>query len=134
MMMVRSWIYLVLFLIWTLFIAVGFLPSLVSARGALGSIRLWARGVKLLARTIVGVRFRVEGREHIPNGADAVGPVERSVRTLRAIQVAYGHKEHPKKCTTSVKSACTHVWARSTHPQVIQVVQRVTPHARQPPA
>lgn len=78
MMMVRSWIYLVLFLIWTLFIAVGFLPSLVSARGALGSIRLWARGVKLLARAIVGVRFRVEGREHIPSGSCIIAAQHQS--------------------------------------------------------
>ncbi len=68
MTMIRSWIYTILFLAWSLFAAVIQLPCLVTRRGALGGTRVWARGVMFLARTVAGITFRAEGREHIPKG------------------------------------------------------------------
>jgi 1-acyl-sn-glycerol-3-phosphate acyltransferase len=68
MTMARSWVYTIAFLAWTLLVAVLGVPALVSRGGALAVIRFWARGVKFLARTIVHVDYRAEGREHIPPG------------------------------------------------------------------
>jgi 1-acyl-sn-glycerol-3-phosphate acyltransferase len=68
MIMARSWVYTVVFLTWTLTVAVLAIPTLVSRAGALGTIRFWARGVKAFARAIVGVSYRCEGHEHIPRG------------------------------------------------------------------
>jgi 1-acyl-sn-glycerol-3-phosphate acyltransferase len=68
MIMVRSWIYTVLFLGWNVVASIGLLPALVTRRSTLAAIRFWARGVGILARTVVGVTFRIEGREHIPRG------------------------------------------------------------------
>ncbi len=64
----RSWIYLVLFLAWTLALAVVCLPVLLKASWTLAAIRMWIRGIMLLARTIVNVDFRVTGTEHLPDG------------------------------------------------------------------
>lgn len=68
MIMLRSWIYTILFELWTLASAVLYLPLLVTRAGALAAIRLWARGVEVLARIVVGITFRAEGREHLPQG------------------------------------------------------------------
>jgi 1-acyl-sn-glycerol-3-phosphate acyltransferase len=68
MILVRSWLYTILFLIWTLSAAIVCLPALVHRRAALGAIRMWVRGVMALARGLVGIRFRVEGKENIPRG------------------------------------------------------------------
>lgn len=68
MIMLRSWIYEVLFQIWTLSVAVLGLPLLVTRAGALGVIRFWVRGVLGMARVICGITFRSEGKENIPKG------------------------------------------------------------------
>lgn len=65
---IRSLIYLPLFLSWTLATALLGLPFLVSRKGALGTTRLWARGVAILARGLLGIKFEVRGRENIPDG------------------------------------------------------------------
>jgi 1-acyl-sn-glycerol-3-phosphate acyltransferase len=78
MIMLRSWIYTVIFLAWTLFASVVQLPCLVTRRGALGGIRMWARGVMFLARIIVGVTFRAEGKENIPKGACIIAAQHQS--------------------------------------------------------
>lgn len=68
MIMMRSWIYTILFEIWTVIMSVGGLPLLATPKTTLIVIRNWAHGVQFLARTIVGITYRVEGREHIPAG------------------------------------------------------------------
>jgi 1-acyl-sn-glycerol-3-phosphate acyltransferase len=68
MIMLRSWIYTILFLAWCLIAAISQIPLLVTQRGALWGIRNWSRGVMFLARTITGITFRSEGRENIPKG------------------------------------------------------------------
>jgi 1-acyl-sn-glycerol-3-phosphate acyltransferase len=78
MIMLRSWIYTILFLAWSLFAPIIQLPCLVTRRGALGGIRMWARGVMFLARTIVGVSFRAEGKENIPKGGCIIAAQHQS--------------------------------------------------------
>ena len=68
MIMFRSWIYSIIFPLWTAFMAIGGIPLLITPAGALFIIRTWERGVEFLARTIVGITYRAEGLEHIPDG------------------------------------------------------------------
>jgi 1-acyl-sn-glycerol-3-phosphate acyltransferase len=74
----RSWVYLIAFVLWTTLVALGMLPGLACAAGAMGVIRTWARGVMVLARAIVGIRCRVEGLEHLPRGACVVASQHQS--------------------------------------------------------
>jgi len=65
----RSWAYLFLFLLWTVFSAIVLLPTLLNARWTLHGIRFWIGGIMTLARTVCGITCRVVGREHVPQGA-----------------------------------------------------------------
>lgn len=64
----RSFLFLIIFLIWTLSVAILGLPFLATRRGALGGTRAWARGVAALARWILNIHFEVRGRENVPDG------------------------------------------------------------------
>jgi 1-acyl-sn-glycerol-3-phosphate acyltransferase len=64
----RSWLYLVAFVTWTIIATTCFLPLLVTRRLALVAIRGWAGGIMGLARTIAGISYTAVGREHIPDG------------------------------------------------------------------
>lgn len=68
MVLLRSWIYLLAFLTWTIGLALICTPLLVARRTAVGAIRVWVHGVRNLARVICGVTFRSEGRENLPQG------------------------------------------------------------------
>ncbi|MBL8631365.1 MAG: 1-acyl-sn-glycerol-3-phosphate acyltransferase, partial [Rhodospirillaceae bacterium] len=68
MIMLRSWIYEVVFIVWIALVAIVGIPGLVSRRSALGVVRFWVRTNTWLARVICGITFRVEGRENIPDG------------------------------------------------------------------
>jgi 1-acyl-sn-glycerol-3-phosphate acyltransferase len=48
--------------------SVSFLPLLVTRPSALQAIRWWVGGIMFLARTVVRITYRVEGRENIPPG------------------------------------------------------------------
>lgn len=78
MIWLRSFLYLVLFLIWTLSTALLGLPFLLTRKGALGTQRFWARGVKALARWILSIKLEVRGRENLPNGACIVAAQHQS--------------------------------------------------------
>ncbi|MDX2225110.1 MAG: lysophospholipid acyltransferase family protein [Rhodospirillaceae bacterium] len=78
MILLRSWIYTIVFLAFTLIAAIVCLPALFSSRWSLAAIRMWARGVMALARTLVGISCRVEGREHLPAGACIVAAQHQS--------------------------------------------------------
>ena len=68
MTLIRSFIYLVVFLPWTLAVAILGLPFLITRQSALGVIRFWSRGVTFLARWIISVQFEIRGRENLPDG------------------------------------------------------------------
>ena len=65
---IRSWAYLVLFLIWTVFCAFILLPTLVRKSWTQAGIRMWVRGIMALARNVAHITCRVEGLEHVPPG------------------------------------------------------------------
>jgi 1-acyl-sn-glycerol-3-phosphate acyltransferase len=70
----RSTLYLLLFSLWTIVVAVPCTPFLLGPRRwTLGMFHVWGHGVvRLLA--LMGVRVEVRGREHIPSGAALVAP------------------------------------------------------------
>ncbi|NKB45160.1 MAG: 1-acyl-sn-glycerol-3-phosphate acyltransferase [Alphaproteobacteria bacterium] len=78
MTFIRSFLYLVIFLAWTLAVALIGLPFLVKRRGALGVMRLWSRGVTFLARWIIDVRFEIRGQENLPDGPCIVAAQHQS--------------------------------------------------------
>jgi 1-acyl-sn-glycerol-3-phosphate acyltransferase len=66
--LLRSWIYLIAFVVWTTGTAIIALPLLLTRRSTIAAIRTWVRGIRFLSRTICGITFRAEGRENIPAG------------------------------------------------------------------
>src|SRR5947209_7444048 len=74
----RSWLYLFAFLAWTAAAGIFLLPGLLKRSWTLGVIRLWSGGVMVLARTIVGITYRVVGREHLPPGGCIVAAQHQS--------------------------------------------------------
>jgi len=75
---VRSWVYLFLFLSWTIVVTTVCLPTLFSRQWALSAAKLWARGVMNLARTIVDIRPITLGRENLPVGACIIAAQHQS--------------------------------------------------------
>jgi len=70
MIQVRSWIYLVAFLTWTVIAGIGLSPSLLKASWTMVTVRIWIGGIMVLAKYIVGITCRVKGHEHLPVDAD----------------------------------------------------------------
>ena len=78
MTFLRSVLYLIVFLIWTLGIVTLGLPGLISRRGALAVTRFWAHGVAWLARALLNIRFEIRGRENLPDGPCIVAAQHQS--------------------------------------------------------
>jgi 1-acyl-sn-glycerol-3-phosphate acyltransferase len=74
----RSWVYLVLFLTWTIGAAIVCLPVLLRQQWSLAVIRMWVRANMAMARIICGVTFRAEGLEHLPKGACIIAAQHQS--------------------------------------------------------
>ena len=88
----RSWLYLFLFLGWTVIASISFLPLLISQRSALVAVRLWVNGIMLLARTVAGITSRVEDLENVPQGPVIIAAQHQaSFETYRMFTVL----EHP---------------------------------------
>jgi len=86
----RSWLYFFLFLIWTVFTAVVCLPLLLTERSTLWAVRWWTGGLMLLARFVVGITYRAEGREHIPKGPCIIAAQHQSsYETYRMFSEVY---------------------------------------------
>jgi 1-acyl-sn-glycerol-3-phosphate acyltransferase len=66
----RSALYQILFLPWTLFLCVGFLPLLAAAprRTVQRAAAFWLEGALWMQRTILGLSFEVRGGENLPKG------------------------------------------------------------------
>jgi 1-acyl-sn-glycerol-3-phosphate acyltransferase len=70
----RSYLYVLLFYLWTALVAVGFTPILFGpSRWSLWMFHFWGRGVVGLLG-ICDIRVEVRGREHIPSGPALVAP------------------------------------------------------------
>jgi len=71
---VRSLVYVTLFYLWTVVVAVGLSPILLGpARWTFWMFHFWGRGVVGML-PICGIRVEVRGRQHIPQGAALVAP------------------------------------------------------------
>ncbi len=70
----RSTLYVLLFSLWTVLVAVTCTPMLLGPRRwVLGMFHVWGHGVVALL-AVAGVRVEVRGREFIPKGAALVAP------------------------------------------------------------
>lgn len=79
MMFFRSTVFNFSFFLWTFIImAVGSPLLLGNSRTVKIVARGWAHGVAWLARVLVGIRWQVEGREHLPHGACIIASQHQS--------------------------------------------------------
>lgn len=91
LVLLRSWIYLFAFLVWTIAIALICLPSLITRRSTLAVIRFWVRGVRAMAGVICGIGFRSEGRENIPAGPCIIAAQHQSSFETYAMFLEFDH-------------------------------------------
>lgn len=76
---VRSLLYQLLFLPWTLGLAILYLPLLLGPRRVMQrAAAFWLAGALWLQRTILGLSFEVRGQEHRPAGAALVAAKHQS--------------------------------------------------------
>lgn len=69
MIHLRSVLFMVLAFAWTLVAGTAFVPFLIMPRRFTVFIgRLWCQGVMWLLRVVVGLTYRVDGRENLPDG------------------------------------------------------------------
>lgn len=74
MIALRSYLYVLLFYLWTALVAVGCTPILFGpTRWSLAMFHVWGRGVTAML-VLCGIKVEVRGREHIPTGAALVAP------------------------------------------------------------
>lgn len=75
MIALRSLIFVVLFYVWSVIVAVGLSPFLLGPRSwAMELMRVWARGIIWLLRVVCDIKVEVRGKEHMPTGAALVAP------------------------------------------------------------
>lgn len=75
----RSSVFNVFYVAWTLLLGVLYLPLLaLPARWLDPPVRFWLRGFLWGARLLVGIRWRVEGRENLPAGACIIAAKHQS--------------------------------------------------------
>ncbi|HEY2178928.1 MAG TPA: lysophospholipid acyltransferase family protein [Caulobacteraceae bacterium] len=70
MLFIRSLIFVALFYLWSVIIAIAILPLLPAPRRwIIGPVRMWAGGTIVLLRIVCGVRLEIRGRQHLSPGA-----------------------------------------------------------------
>lgn len=75
----RSYVFLLLFSVWTAAVCIVCTPLLLGpTRWTLAMFRVWARVLFLILR-FCGVRVEIRGREHVPTGAAIVAPKHQSM-------------------------------------------------------
>jgi len=71
----RSIIFVALFYLWSVFIALSLTPVLLGPRRwAIEGLRLWGHGIIWLLKVCCDIRVEVRGREHLPTGPALVAP------------------------------------------------------------
>lgn len=69
MTIVRSALFNVLFVVWSFLVAIAYAPLLAGRREwAQAAARLWCWGMLQLSTRLLGLRYRVRGRENLPDG------------------------------------------------------------------
>ena len=75
MIALRSILFVALFYVWSVIVAVGLSPFLLGPRSwAMELMRVWARGIIWLLRVVCDAKVEVRGKEHMPKGAALVAP------------------------------------------------------------
>ncbi|WP_309643520.1 lysophospholipid acyltransferase family protein [Phenylobacterium sp.] len=75
MIALRSFIFVTLFYLWSVFVAVGLSPVLLGPRRwTMSLIGVWGRGVVWLLEVCCDIKVEVRGKEHMPVGAALVAP------------------------------------------------------------
>ena len=75
MIALRSILFVALFYVWSVIVAVGLSPFLLGPRSwAMELMRVWARGIIWLLRVVCDIKVEVRGKEHMPKGAALVAP------------------------------------------------------------
>lgn len=80
MLQLRSFLFNILFYIWTVFMALIATPALILPRGVIVfAMETWAKGTMVLLRLVCGTRIEVRGLEHKPTGASIVASKHMSM-------------------------------------------------------
>ena len=75
MIALRSILFVALFYVWSVIVAVGLSPFLLGPRSwAMELMSVWARGIIWLLRVVCDIKVEVRGKEHMPTGAALVAP------------------------------------------------------------
>lgn len=71
----RSILFVALFYVWSVIVAVGLSPFLLGPRSwAMELMRVWARGIIWLLHVVCDIKVEVRGKEHMPQDAALVAP------------------------------------------------------------
>ncbi|HEX7007087.1 MAG TPA: lysophospholipid acyltransferase family protein [Alphaproteobacteria bacterium] len=88
MILLRSALFNIAYVLWTVALGIVLLPALAAPRRTIMAIaRLWARGVLALLAALVGLRHEIRGREHLPDGPVIVALKHQSAWETVAILV-----------------------------------------------
>ena len=76
----RSLLYQLLFLPWTLLVSITYLPllALASRRGMQRAAGVWLSGAHLLQRVLLGLTFELRGRDNLPTGPAIIAAKHQS--------------------------------------------------------
>jgi 1-acyl-sn-glycerol-3-phosphate acyltransferase len=86
----RSTVYQIAFLIWTLALGIAGLPLLLASRRSVMRFgTFWARGVLVLLRIICGLDYELRGRENLPDGPAIVAMKHQSAWDAIATPVLF---------------------------------------------
>ncbi len=90
MLLLRSAVYHIAFLIWTVSLGIAGLPLLLGPRrGVMVFGTFWSRGVLVLLRTICGLGYELRGRENLPEGSAIVAMKHQSAWETFATPVLF---------------------------------------------
>lgn len=79
MIFLRSLLYQILFLAWTLLVGVIYLPLLLGSRRLMQrGAGFWLGGALWLQKTVLGLSFEIRGRENLPRGASMIAAKHQS--------------------------------------------------------
>ena len=75
MIALRSFIFVVLFYLWSLAVSIAIFPLLIfPSRWMVRSFKIWSLGIHWLLKVCCGITVEIRGREHIPTGSALVAP------------------------------------------------------------
>lgn len=68
MILFRSFLFAIVFYVWSAVYAIALIPVLATPRSwLLAGMRFWSRSVNILLRVICRIRVEIRGQEHVPS-------------------------------------------------------------------